>query len=255
MRWEGCKYGCFWTTFASGTCAKAVCSHLSQHQHGAGCQVKLCGCDCPFQLRKIPYSNFQTHKPLKILRMLIYLAIKHYKEIWRAEDRARSERLKSVRAEATIKTIWGRISRNPLWKQIMSWKLNISTQSSRASSGTIYMRVHLRPKGHLLNPALKEIWQTRAKRLLQWHAENGHKNIVFMEEKIFTIEEQYNNQYNKIYALMSLQVRSEGARGHHPSYVMVRWGVSHQGVTPLHFCEHWCPCVSRGCATRSCETS
>jgi len=30
-------------------------------------------------------------------------------------------------------------------------------------------------------------------------------------------------------------LRVQGA--HHPSYVMVWWGVSHQGVTPLHFCE------------------
>jgi hypothetical protein len=99
------------------------------------------------------------------------------------------------------------------------------------------MRAHLLSKGHLLTPALKEIRRTRAKRLLQWHAENWHKNILFMDEKIFTIEEQYNNQYNKIYAQMSLEVRSESAGGHHPSYFMVWWGGSHQGVTPLHFCE------------------
>jgi len=66
-------------------------------------------------------------------------------------------------------------------------------------------------------------------RLLQWHAENGHKNILFTEEKIFTTEEQYNNQYDKIYAQTSLEVRSEGARGHHPSYVMVYWGCSTTG--------------------------
>jgi len=54
------------------------------------------------------------------------------------------------------------------------------------------MRAHLRSKGHLLSPTLMEIRQTRAKRLLQWHAENGHENILYMDEKIFTIEEQYN---------------------------------------------------------------
>jgi len=71
--------------------------------------------------------------------MFIYLAIKHYKVLWRVEDRARSERPKSMRAEAAIKTVREWIHRNPLWKQkSMSRKLNISTQSSRASSGTIY---------------------------------------------------------------------------------------------------------------------
>jgi hypothetical protein len=60
-------------------------------------------------------------------------------------------------------------------------------------------------------PALKEIRRTRAERLLQWHAENGQENILFMYEKFFTIEEQYNKQNNKIYAQTSLEVRSEDA--------------------------------------------
>jgi len=98
------------------------------------------------------------------------------------------------------------------------------------------MRTH-RSKGHLLTSTLKEIRWARAKHLLWWHAENGHENILFTDKKIFTIEEHYNNQYNKIYAQTSLEVRSEGAGGHHPSYIMVWWGVSHQGVTPLNFCE------------------
>jgi len=123
--------------------------------------------------------------------MAIYPAIKHYEELWRVEDRARSESMKSVRAEAAIKTVRERIRRNPLWKQkIVSRKLNISTQSSRASSGTIYtMRAPLLSKRHFLTPALKKIRRTRVKRLLQWHAENGHENI-FTDENIFTIEEQ-----------------------------------------------------------------
>jgi hypothetical protein len=55
------------------------------------------------------------------------------------------------------------------------------------------MRAHLWPKGHLLTPALKEIRRTRAERLLQLQAENEQENILFMDEKFFTIEEQYNN--------------------------------------------------------------
>jgi len=73
------------------------------------------------------------------------------------------------------------------------------------------MTAQLRSKGHLLTPALKEIRRTRAERLHQWHAENGHENILFTDEKFFTIEEQYNSQNNKIYAQTSLEVHSEGA--------------------------------------------
>jgi len=72
------------------------------------------------------------------------------------------------------------------------------------------MTAHLRSKGHLLTPALKEIRRTRAERLLQWQAENGHEIILYTDEKCFTIEEQYNSQNNKIYAQTSLEVHSEG---------------------------------------------
>ena len=104
------------------------------------------------------------------------------------------------------------------------------------------MRAHLCSNGHLLTPALKEIWQTRA-RVLQWHTKNGHKNILFTDEKIFTIEEQYNN-HNKIYAQTSLEVCSEGARRpspflHHGLVGGVPWGVTH-----LHFCKKGVQLVS-----------
>jgi len=74
----------------------------------------------------------------------------------------------------------------------------------------LHMRAHLHSKGHLFTRALKEIRRTRAEISLQWHAQNGHENIPFTNEKFFTIEEQYNNQNNKIYAYTSLGVRSEG---------------------------------------------
>jgi len=45
----------------------------------------------------------------------------------------------------------------------------------------------------------------------------GAKTSSQTDEKIFTIDEQYNNQYKKIYAETSLEVCSEGAAGHRPS--------------------------------------
>jgi len=55
------------------------------------------------------YSQiFKLLKPFKISQMFTFRAIKHYKEIWTVEGRARSGPLKSVRAEAAIKTVWER---------------------------------------------------------------------------------------------------------------------------------------------------
>jgi hypothetical protein len=48
-------------------------------------------------------------KPLKISQNFVYRAIKRYKELWGIEERAPSGRLKSVKAEAAIKTVGERI--------------------------------------------------------------------------------------------------------------------------------------------------
>jgi hypothetical protein len=102
-----------------------------KENHGAVIALHNCG--------KSYSQIFKPLKPLKILQMFIYRAIKYYKEFWKVEDKSRSGHQKSVRAEGAIKSVQERIRRNPLWKQkTMSRKLNISTQSSRASSETIY---------------------------------------------------------------------------------------------------------------------
>jgi len=59
-----------------------------------------------------------------------------------------------------------------------------------------------------------------------------------MDEKIFTIEEQYNHQNNKIYAQISREVKENISRvhgSHQPSYVVVWWEVSYQWVTHHFF--------------------
>jgi len=53
--------------------------------------------------------------------MFICPAIKHYKELWRVEDRTLSGHLNFVRPEAAIKTLRELICSNTLWKEkIMS---------------------------------------------------------------------------------------------------------------------------------------
>ncbi|KAI8429942.1 hypothetical protein MSG28_000408 [Choristoneura fumiferana] len=66
------------------------------------------------------------------------------------------------------------------------------------------------------------------------------KKILFTDEKIFTVEEKFHRQNNKVYAKSSKDVPASARnvwRTHHPASVMVWWGVSYEGVTPLHFCQ------------------
>jgi len=56
------------------------------------------------------YSQiFKLLKPLKILQMFIYQAIKYYKALWRVEDWVWSGHLKSLRPDTSIKTVWEQI--------------------------------------------------------------------------------------------------------------------------------------------------
>jgi hypothetical protein len=137
--------------------------------------------------------------------MLIYRAIKYYKELWRVENRARSGCLKSVRAEAAIKTVRERINRNPFWKQ--------NSCTERWTYGPNQVVPYQGRSTHESAPPLKRTHlysccegnpTDKSKASLQWQAENGHENTLFTDEKIFTIEEQYNNQYNKIYPQTSI---------------------------------------------------
>jgi len=93
--------------------------------------------------------------------------------------------------------------------------------------------------------------RTSAERLLQWHAENGHENILFKDEKIFTIEEQYNNQNNEIYAQTSLEVRSGSAERPSPFLHHGLVGGVPSGVTHLHLCKKGLKMVSE-CIKETC---
>jgi len=104
-----------------------LCSSLSQRQHAVGCQGKNVAVIALHNCGKSYSQNFVSFKPLKISGMCVFQAVKRYEELGSIEDRAQSGRLKSVRAEDAIKTAWEGIRQNPLWKQIMSRKLNIST--------------------------------------------------------------------------------------------------------------------------------
>jgi hypothetical protein len=110
---------------------------------------------------------------------------------------------------------------------------------SRLIRDDLHIKAYRRSKRHLFTPALKEIRHTRTERLLQWHAEKGDENSHLKDEKIFTSRSS-TSQNDNIYAQTSREAKENVPkvhRGHHPSYVVVWWRVSRQGVTPLRFCE------------------
>ena len=137
----------------------------------------------------------------------------------------------------------------------MSWELNISTKSmSRLIRDDQHMRMYRRSKRHILTPALKVIRRTRAERLLQWHAENGRENILFTDEKIFTIEEQYNHQNKGFMLTHPMRWRKTFWGWREATTLPTSWSGGRcpiRGVTHLHFCKKGVKLVSQ-CIKRTC---
>ena len=86
MTQKGSKPGYFWTIDPSGTCAKAIFSHLWQCYYAVGFQGNLCGCECPSQKRKIKFSYIWTIENIENFVKFVYRAIKCYKHFWDVED-------------------------------------------------------------------------------------------------------------------------------------------------------------------------
>ena len=112
----------------------------------------------------------------------------------------------------------------------------------------LHMRAYLRSKGQLLTPALKEIRRTRAQRLLQWDAENGHENILFTDEKVSPSRNSITTRTTRFMLKSPLRCVLRVRGGHHPSYVMVWWwgGVPSGDDTSSFLrerCENWCPSI------------
>lgn len=84
--------------------------------------------------------------------------------------------------------------------------------------------VYRRSTGQRLIENLRQIRAIGVKKLLQKYAENGYRQILFTDEKIFTVEEKFNRQNDKVYAHSSREAAEKiqrAERGHHSASVTV----------------------------------
>nr|AEO90418.1 putative MhmaT1 transposase [Misgolas hubbardi] len=196
-------------------------------------------------LHKVGKSSseiFNLLQQLQISRMFVYRTIKRFVESGNSYDLPRKGRSSTVRTARVVKAVASRIRRNPVRSQaVMDRELNISRVSmSRVLRSNLGLRAYRRRTGHFLTPQLMQQRVLKARRLLKRFAHNHHRQILFSDEKIFTIEESFNSQNDRVYASTSQEAQDIAPRimrGHYPASVMVWWGVSYEGATELHFCE------------------
>lgn len=189
-----------------------------------------------------PNTILKLLQNLKINKQFVYRTISRYNMTQSIDDRERSGRPRTIRTPAAIKAVKARITRNPVRKQkLMAIQMSIKRSTlKKIINDDLGLHAYRRRKGHMLNARLKAIRLARSRVLLKRYAQNGHKKILFSDEKIFTVEESFNCQNDKVYARNSLEaniIAPRILRGHHPSSVMVWLGVSYSGLTKVHFCE------------------
>lgn len=132
---------------------------------------------------------------MRLTKKFVYRTIKRFNELNTIDDKPRSGRPREKRTNAAVKAVAQRICRNPLRKQkIISREMKIPPRTiSRIIKEDLGIGAYQRSTGQQLTDALCQIRATRAKMLLQQYAKNGHRQILFTDEKIFTVEEKFNH--------------------------------------------------------------
>ena len=147
-----------------------------------------------FGLFQARYKSKEISKMLKMprgRRMFVVRAIKRYLETGNVEDRARSGRPCTVVTPKVRKTVREQIRRNPRRSmRKMASVIEISRRSvQRIVRDHLGMKSFKRKKVHFLTDKIKGKRLVKSKDLLKRHAIHGMNNILFSDEKLFTIEE------------------------------------------------------------------
>lgn len=179
---------------------------------------------------------------LKVNKMFVSRTINRYNDTGSVKKRYGGGPKKTATNPDMIRKVKARIQRNPRQSaNKIAKEMHISDRSVRR---ILKNHLHVKPykiqKVHCLNATQMKVRLERAKELKRLHAAGEIPNIVFSDEKIFTIEQFVNKQNDRVW----LSERSNenlntrlATRSHYPAQVMVWAAVTADGRSPLVFLE------------------
>lgn len=185
-------------------------------------------------LHKKGRSQSQIVRLLGAQKSTVSRAIQRFKELGDTKDRARSGRPRSARTSRNRNLLKKRLQRNPrlsLGKVSRQTKINREAVRliAKEELGLYPYKIH---KVQLLSVGSKQERLIRAKALLY----RATDEILFSDEKIFTIEQALNSQNDRIWS--SSQPQSGVVqRAQHPQSIMVWGAICASGKCPLVFIE------------------
>jgi transposase len=190
----------------------------------------------------LPAEIFHKLKDLDISRDLVARTVKRLNETGTTQDRPRSGRPRSVRTPALVNKVYHRLRRNPQQSpNKLATKLKTSrTTMRRIIKDDLGLRPYKKRKVHGLTCAAKQKRLIRSKDLLERFANSDLKNLVFSDEKLFTVQQSLNLQNDRVYAAAFADIPEEMRtvqRFSHPSSIMIWGAVSKKAKFPLVFVE------------------
>ena len=151
---------------------------------------------------KKPVEIFRLLQHQNISKSFVEYTIRRYRDNGSVVDRPRLGRPCSARTKETLRKVKGRIARNPKRSQRkMAAELNVSKSTiQRILTKDLRLKPLKKVKVQILTAQQKLNRKSRCKRLLRRFANCDLENILFTDEKIFTIEEKHHSQNDRIYA-------------------------------------------------------
>lgn len=175
-----------------------------------------------------------------VSHQFVSYTIKRWRETGLIADRPRCGGPRTARTPELIQKIRRKVRRNRRCsgrKLAKQFNMSLSTVQ-RVLKKDVGFKAYKRRKRHGLTVAQKRKRLDRCKELLRRFTDDSAKSIVFSDEKIFTTEEQFNVQNDRIYAASFHDIPEQMLavqRFQAPSSIMVWAAVSTRGKFPLIF--------------------
>lgn len=171
---------------------------------------------------------------------LVYRTIKRYVESGSTKKRAPRNRSSPVATSAIIKTVRERLRRNPRRSASkLAKELDLSrTTVMRILKDKLNVRPYKIQKKHELTATQMKVRMERAKEIIRRHGNGDLPNIVFSDEKNFTIQQFVNKQNDRVWLQNKSGDNSKhlvATRKQAPAQVMVWAAVTSDGRSPLVF--------------------
>lgn len=179
-------------------------------------------------------------RSLGISRQLVSKAIARFRETGTNEDRVGRGRTRSATSAAKRGVLKRQIRSNPRRSvRDMAKALGVSKSSiHRMLKDDLGLKAYKLQEAHLLDHAKKATRLERCKILKRRFSNGRHRSIVFSDEKLFTIEQAFNVQNDRLWSSTSPSPEQRRVgRSQSPKSVMVWAGITHSGKTPLVFVE------------------